>query len=425
MGKCPLSERELEILRMVASGATNQQIASKLFISLNTVKVHLRNIFEKLGVQSRTEAVMLAVREGWIEVGEVTFRPPELQVFPLPFWKKFLLTCITLLAAVLVALPWLRAIQADEPSSFLIDRPSSPQLSSMTASGRWLLKSFLPAPRSRMAVALSGNAIFIIGGEVAGNVTGETLAYYPGENRWEKRAQKPTPVSNVGAVSLNGKIYVPGGYTSDGVVIDALEIYEPSKDTWTKGAPLPVPLCGYAIASYQGKVYLFGGWDGKRALARAFRYDPQTDEWEELPSMLIPRAFAAAGVLNDRIYVAGGLRGSREIRDVEEFNPVEMRWQKRSPMLIGRAGFGLSPVGHWIYAIGGGWKNRLTFNERYDPSADLWTPFETPILGEWRNLGVVALGNKIYAIGGKSGEPLAFVEEYQALFTVMIPYIQR
>ncbi len=426
MGECPLSDRELEILRMVALGATNRQIATKLYISTNTVKVHLRNIFEKLGVQSRTEAVMLAVKEGWLEVGEVPLKPPEPQLVPpLPLWKKAVLVGATLIALVLVVLPWSGPIRAKGPSSFLADSASPAQAALMSASGRWFLKSFMPAPRSRMAAVQWGQAIFIIGGETAGTVTGEVLAYYPAENRWEEKAQKPTPVSNIGAAVVDGKIYVPGGYTADARVTDVLEIYDPRADSWTKGAPLPVPICGYAIASLQGKVYVFGGWDGKQATAKAFRYDPEADAWEERPPMPTPRAFSAAGVLNDRIYVAGGLRGPRELREVEEFDPLKMRWVKRSPMLLGRAGFGMSTVGSWMYAVGGGWKNYLAFNERYDPSADLWTPFDSPILGEWRNLGVVAFGNKIYALGGKSGELVALVEEYQALFTVMIPYIQR
>jgi DNA-binding NarL/FixJ family response regulator len=61
-----LSERELEILRMVADGKSNHTIAEYLSISENTVKYHLKNISQKLGASNRTEAVMRAVQQGLI-----------------------------------------------------------------------------------------------------------------------------------------------------------------------------------------------------------------------------------------------------------------------------------------------------------------------------------------------------------------------
>jgi DNA-binding NarL/FixJ family response regulator len=59
-----LSDREREVLVRVAQGHTNQQIASELFMSVSTVKVHLRNIFSKLNIANRTDAAVFAVREG-------------------------------------------------------------------------------------------------------------------------------------------------------------------------------------------------------------------------------------------------------------------------------------------------------------------------------------------------------------------------
>ncbi|MBN1288576.1 MAG: response regulator transcription factor [Actinobacteria bacterium] len=66
-GKFKLSERELEVLQLLAYGYTNKEIANKLTISQQTVKSHVIHIFQKLGASDRTEAVAIALRKGMVE----------------------------------------------------------------------------------------------------------------------------------------------------------------------------------------------------------------------------------------------------------------------------------------------------------------------------------------------------------------------
>ena len=68
MGEETLSPRETEVLRLVSGGNRNQDIAQKLFISEETVKIHVRHILEKLNASDRTQAVAIALRRGIIEL---------------------------------------------------------------------------------------------------------------------------------------------------------------------------------------------------------------------------------------------------------------------------------------------------------------------------------------------------------------------
>lgn len=64
----PLTERELEVLRLAGKGMTNKEIAEGLCLSVRTVQAHLGNIFTKLGVGSRTEAILHGLRRGWLDL---------------------------------------------------------------------------------------------------------------------------------------------------------------------------------------------------------------------------------------------------------------------------------------------------------------------------------------------------------------------
>lgn len=63
-----LTERETEVLKLIAQGYTNQEIAERLFISMTTVKTHVGNILEKIGAQNRVQAVIFAFQHGLVEV---------------------------------------------------------------------------------------------------------------------------------------------------------------------------------------------------------------------------------------------------------------------------------------------------------------------------------------------------------------------
>jgi len=67
-----LSEREMDVLRLVTKGLSNKDIAEELCLSIRTVQGHLGNIFNKLQVGSRTEAVVRALKEGWVALDDVS-----------------------------------------------------------------------------------------------------------------------------------------------------------------------------------------------------------------------------------------------------------------------------------------------------------------------------------------------------------------
>lgn len=440
-----LSERELEVLKLVATGATNQQIARALSISPNTVKVHLRNIFEKLGVQSRTEATMEAVRRGWVPVssavlGEAAAAPvPEIAppVIPLaeaparpaltPWQRSYFIVALAIVIVAALAPVWWQETTRAAPSTPFsdhgqpqVDRPPRVDVA------RWSATAALPAARSRLAVVAAEGKIYAIGGETAAGVTDEVAVYDPASNGWLPGPRKPTPVANVAAVAVNGRIYVPGGSTATGGITNLLEVYDVRTGVWQPAAQLPRPVAGYALAAVDGKVYLFGGWDGQQYRAETYIYDPAAEAWTEGVALPTPRAFAAAAALDKRIFVVGGFDGQAEVSEVLAYNTAAdpaaaTPWSLRNPLSQPRSGLGLAAIGTRLYAVGGGWQSNLAYSEQYDSRLDAWSKFGTPLVGHWRNLGLAASDGRLHAVGGWSGTYLDTHEQYQALLRQLLP----
>jgi DNA-binding NarL/FixJ family response regulator len=73
----PLSDREMEVLSCVVRGMSNKEIAGLLGISHQTVKNHVTSILRKFGVEDRTQAVVYALKHGWVQLNEPTNKPQE------------------------------------------------------------------------------------------------------------------------------------------------------------------------------------------------------------------------------------------------------------------------------------------------------------------------------------------------------------
>jgi DNA-binding CsgD family transcriptional regulator len=442
----PLTERELEILRYVATGASNKEIAHRLHISTNTVKVHLRNIFTKLEVVSRTEATMVAVRQGWVAVSEVRTVSEEAEEAaearpapapaapapepPLPWYRRAVLVVAALIAMGAVALAWPRPAPSAPTTAGLLPSRSEAVVAASAgrrAESRWMERAQMPTRRAWLAAVAWERRLLAFGGETSEGVTGAVEIYDPNTDTWARGAPKPIPAAYIGAAVLGGRVFVPGGCAEDGAALSVLEVYDPATDAWTTAAPLSRPLCGYALAVHGDRLYLFGGTDGRRYLDAVYVYDPQTDRWEGRSAMPVAQALAAAAPLGDDIYVVGGYRAGQEQTTCAVYNPARDIWSACPPLTLARGGLGLVPFGGQLYAIGGGgWGGYLGFNERYDPAQALWMPVETPLLGGWQGAGVALLDLTIYAIGGYSDDYLSLTLAFEPLpFRIFIPATER
>lgn len=437
----PLSEREREVLALVATGLSNQEIARELVISINTVKVHMRSIFEKLGVQSRTEATLMAIRMGLVTVPGTSVVPAQLSatieeppreqvtvlpiVRPVTMWQRLFALGAMLLVVVLVVLPATGTDRSEaEIANPISDRPEASASIVSTFTSRWVEYADLPLARTRLGLTAYGGALYAIGGNYEQGITGRVDMYIPSRDTWVTRADKRTPVSNISAVTIGDLIYVPGGCDASDTALDKLEVYNPKTDTWTEAASMPIAVCGYAITVLNGRLYVIGGWDGKRFVSAVQEYDPAQDAWTLRAELPYPCGFAVAGTIGETIYVVGGYDGVREISGALAYDPQRDKWSPRAPMKVGRAGAGGAVIGTELYVIGGGWLGSVVTNEKYNPETDTWSAFETPILGQWRNLGVAALDAEVYAVGGWNGTYMRVNRSYRALFRIILPVIQ-
>jgi DNA-binding CsgD family transcriptional regulator/N-acetylneuraminic acid mutarotase len=441
----PLSEREQEVLQCVAEGASNREIALSLTISQNTVKVHLRNIFNKLGVSSRTEAMTVAIQQGLLVIpgGEVepassleepeptTREPPNpageaaagqiaesgnqpasgeqpaITSLPRLLQRRSIIYVAILL---MIALPLGLYYRSQSGPR----NPPTPEPFQETPIGEtnWLRSKPINGGRARAAVAAVGLDLYLIGGQTSQGITGSVMAYDTVRHAWQEVAAKPTAVSEASAEVLFGEIYVPGGRLPDGQPTDSVEAYSPTNGAWRTVTSLPQPVTGGLTLSDGSFLYLMGGWNGDVYLDTAYVYDVAAGNWRPLPNMKQKRAYATGEAMTGRLYVVGGYDGQSELSTCQYFDTSLVEWFDCPDMLLPRAGAGAAMVLNKLYVIGGGIEdqNEVAFSEVYDPNSETWQVVNTPMLNDnstWVHMGVTSVEVRVYAVGGQRGETLS------------------
>lgn len=445
----PLSERELDVLNRLAVGESNKAIADGLSISPYTVKTHLRNIYTKLDVSTRTEAMTVALQQGVLSVtpvadvavdevadktppsgdglpGDLVLANGPVSASPLPVdqvptvasepiaarpavshrWRNLSLGLITLFALVVAAFLFIQG----RGGQLLATATAEPFAEQALGETRWVSSRPLPEARAGRAVVAVGLDVYVMGGETAEGVSNEVRVFDTQERVWRRAAAKPTATAGTTAAELFGEIYVPGGRLADGEFTAVVEAYSPSQNAWRRVAPLPRPLAGGLAVAEGGFLYVFGGRDADGVLATAFLYDPGSDSWRPIAALPAARADGAGGALLGRLYVLGGTDGAAQA-SCFVYDPATDAWSECPAMLLPRTGAGATVLLNKLYVIGGtqpGGEATADHGEVYDPNSQTWTVLNAPPDAQaWTEPGVTHVETRIYALGGRRNEALS------------------
>lgn len=432
MTDTPLSSREVEILSLIAEGKSNKEVAVALSISINTVKVHLSNIYQKISVSSRTEATLYAIENGIVSPAlPADSRDPDGESHSpdgLPVSKTLLpgnivMPTLIVLAVLLIAFGIYLATRKNAPGE-----SAAPLIVDFTSEDRWLIYPPLPEPRSNMAATTYESKIFVIGGVSEQGISDKVETYSQAENVWTSMKEKPTPVTDVTAILMGEKIYVPGGETEDGKVTDKLEVFDPRRDLWLEKANLPTALSDYALAAFGGNLYLFGGWDGSQASTIALKYNPVLDEWTELSRLPFPRTSAMAVQIENKIVITGKAEQTASQVSVLSYYPDrdlpgESPWEEGATLPVdGSLGCLFDLLGE-LYAVVNSEENIQFFI--YDSQNNSWSAIGQSNSLRLKESRCSVIGGELFILGGAQADGSLSDQllGYKMIYSISLPGI--
>jgi len=278
----------------------------------------------------------------------------------------------------------------------------------------WGKRAPLVQPNSEMAVAELGGKIYVIGGYPSDRVSVNVVQVYDiKSDSWRLTTPYPTTINHASAVGINGMLYVIGGQTNAGTqteesrYVTAVYAYDPKTEKWLPRAPMPTARSAMAHDVIDGKIYVAGGRPPRGHDFAA--YDPKADRWTVLPELPTARNHMAAAAIDGKLYVVGGRFGGgfrSEITAVNEmFDPNANKWIPKRPMSESRSGHNGIVVYGCFHTFGGehptaGPSGVFPHHEVYNAKTDRWTRFSDMPIPVHGVTGLVYANGWIYLPGG-------------------------
>jgi N-acetylneuraminic acid mutarotase len=268
-----------------------------------------------------------------------------------------------LLAAAVVA-----AFSLGAPPATAQTAPGTPGTMEPAEAGPWARRAELLQPNSEIAVAELDSKIYVIGGYPSDRVVTNAVQVYDSAlDTWQEGPALPMPLHHTVAAAVNGVLYViggefePSGVARQGVYQNTVWAYDPRREVtegegaWLPRAPMPTARSAMATGAIDGKIYVAGG---RPPRGHDFAvYDTAADEWTVLPDLPTQRNHLAATAIGGKIYVAGGRFGagvgSEMTAALEIFDPASGTWTAGAPLPAPRAGVNGIAAHGCFYVFGG------------------------------------------------------------------------
>ena len=424
-----LSEREKEILLLLAQGMSNKEIADHLVISINTTKTHLTNIYRKIDVQSRTEATLVALEHfpsSRVSQAAESGSPPDdsdAVTGSANRGNPRLIILITIAAVILLGVflipRWISSLNSGNQIQI------SPEESS---EDRWTQIARLSAGRSDAASVVISDHLYLFNGAFGETVSTVSESLSLADNATiSQLADKPTPVKEAEAVHIGDKIYIIGGIQSDGKPTAEVEVYNPGEDAWETKAPLPIALSSYSALVNGENLLVSGGWDGNSATSSMYLYDIAEDAWKLIGDLPFESNNIASFVTAETLFVLDGNAPDRtysidlsQVFDGSSRSITSEMWKRGKGVtdtceqcrVVQIEGFSFLLTDEFIWS----------FTPQFE-----WQPFASIPDMVPNAYSVASDSSSLYFIGGV-GDDLAPSDEvirFKALFTVSIPIISN